>query len=174
MNRRLVPAGLASALAVQGIAAVFFAFDAAEELSHDPSGLHPLTEGLVALALFIGMGLVARALVAALRQGRAQSSALAIASGEFRRVIEMHFDRWQLTPAEREVALYSLQGHELERIAALRGAALGTVRAQLTKIYAKSGTANRAQLGAVFVETLLSPGTGPKSETPAAEVVSKS
>lgn len=158
---------------MQGVALVFFILDAAEEMAHDPSDLHPWTEGLVALALGVGMALVARALVDSLRRAWAQSSALAIAAGEFRRVIDQRFDDWHLTAAEREVALLSLQGHEIDRIAALRGAALGTVRAQLTKIYAKSGTANRAQLGAVFVETLLSP-PGPRSETPMTEVVSRS
>lgn len=171
--KALLPAGLAGALVVQGLAMVFFLLDAAEEISHDPSGLHPLTEGSVALALGLGMLFVGRALLASLAQARAQTSALAIAAGEFRRVVDQHFDSWGLTAAEREVALLSLRGFELERIATLRGAAPGTVRAQLTRIYAKSGTANRAQLSAVFVETLLSPEeVGQKSESAATDVVS--
>ena len=167
-RKALVPAGLAAALVVQALAGVFFLLDAGDELAHDPSGLHPLTEGLVAVSMTLGILLVGRALLLSLAQARVQDSALAIASGEFRRVVDQHFDRWQLTRAEREVALLSLRGHELERIASLRGAAPGTVRAQLTRIYAKSGTANRAQLGAVFVETLLTP------EPPAEDDVSKS
>lgn len=141
---RLIPAGLVLVLALQGLAMAFFLFDAADELSHDPSGLHPLTEGLTAVALGAGILLVGRALLRSLHHARQHKSALAIASGEFRRVIEAEFDLWHLTPAERAVALLSL-----------RGSALGTVRAQLAKIYAKSGTANRAQLSAVFVERLM-------------------
>jgi DNA-binding NarL/FixJ family response regulator len=154
-TERLIPAGLVLVLALQGLAMAFFLFDAADELSHDPSGLHPLTEGLTAVALGAGILLVGRALLRSLHHARQHKSALAIASGEFRRVIEAEFDLWHLTPAERAVALLSLRGFELDKIAELRGSALGTVRAQLAKIYAKSGTANRAQLSAVFVERLM-------------------
>ena len=156
-----MPIGLLAALGVQMLAMGFYAFDAAEELSHDPGGIHAVTEILVAIGLAIGMVLVARALLRSLRDQRAQQSALAIARGEFRRVIQGHFDAWGLTAAEREVALLSLQGHELDHIATLRGAAASTVRAQLTRIYAKSGTTNRAGLSAVLVETLMEPATGP-------------
>jgi DNA-binding CsgD family transcriptional regulator len=170
---RLIPVGLAAALTVQAFALVFFFLDAGEELDRDPLGLHPISEALMALGLALGMVLVARSLLASLRRGRDQASALTRAATEFRLLVETQFDQWQLTKAEREVALLSLQGHEMDRIAALRGAAVGTVRAQLTRIYAKSGTANRAQLSAVFVQTLLAP-QGPRSETALQEVVSKS
>jgi DNA-binding CsgD family transcriptional regulator len=69
--------------------------------------------------------------------------------------MEQQFDLWKLTNAEKVIAVLSLQGHELEKIAAIRGAAVGTVRAQLAKIYGKSGVSNRAQLSAVFVERLI-------------------
>lgn len=164
-NERLIPIGLASVLGVQGFAILFFLMDAAEELSHDPTGLHPVTEASVALALGFGMLIVGLALQRSLRQARVQRSALAIASGEFQKVMEEQFGRWKLTKAERAVAILSLQGHELEKIAAIRGSAVGTIRAQLAKIYAKSGVSNRAQLSAVFVERLIA-GADPPSPSP--------
>lgn len=133
---------------------VFFLMDAAEELAHDPGGIHPVTEAVVAIALGVGVVLVALALYRSLRELRSQRSVLAIASGNFRLVMEEQFDRWKLTAAEREVALMSLQGKDLEDIAALRGSAVGTIRAQLAKIYAKANVSNRAQLSAVFVAQL--------------------
>lgn len=154
-NERLVPAGLAVVLGIQALAMVFFLMDAGEELSHDPTGLHPLTEASVALALGFGILVVGQVLLRALRTARSQTTALAIAAGEFRRVMEEQFDRWHLTKAERDVAILSLQGYELEKIAAIRGSAVGTVRAQLAKIYGKSGASNRAQLSSVFVEQLM-------------------
>ena len=160
-NERLVPVGLALVLGIQAIAMVFFLLDAAEELSHDPSGLHPITEASVALALGFGIVIVGLALFRSLRQARSQRSALAIASGEFRRVMDEQFIRWKLTKAEKAVAVLSLQGHELEKIAALRGSAVGTIRAQLAKIYSKSGVSNRAQLSAVFVEQLMADDSQP-------------
>ncbi len=158
-NERLIPLGLAVVLGIQALAMVFFLMDAAEELSHDPTGLHPISEASVALALGIGIVVVGRELLRSLRTARAQSSALAIASGEFLKVMEEHFDLWSLTKAERDVVILSLKGFELERIAQIRGSAVGTVRAQLAKIYSKSDTSNRAQLSAVFVEKLM-PGEG--------------
>lgn len=161
---RLVPAGLGFVLILQVFAMLFFLMDAVEELSHDPTGLHPVSEAVVALALGFGLFVVGRALFRSLHKARSQRSALAIASGEFMRVVEAQFDLWGLTKAEREVAILSMQGHELEKIAQIRGSAAGTVRVQLAKIYAKSGTANRAQLSAVFVERLM----GRSDESPSA------
>ena len=40
------------------------------------------------------------------------------------------------------------------------GAAQGTVRAQLTRIYAKAGVSGRAQFAAFFVEDLLAGAVG--------------
>lgn len=160
-NERLVPFGLVLILALQVFAMAFFLVDAAEELAHDPTGLHPLTEALVALGLGFGLISGALALVRSLRTAQSQGSALALASGEFLRVIEAQFEAWHLTPAEREIALLSLRGHELERIAEIRGAAVGTIRAQLAKIYGKSGTSNRAQLSAVFVAQLMDAAAAP-------------
>jgi DNA-binding CsgD family transcriptional regulator len=152
---RLLPAGLAAILGLQLLALVFFFADAGEELASAALSLHPVSELAVALALAFGTVFIARALFQSLAKEAEQRTALAVAAGEFRRVMEEDFARWGLTAAEREVARLSLGGHELDRIAEIRGAAPGTVRAQLSRIYAKSGVANRAQLSALFVEKLL-------------------
>jgi hypothetical protein len=57
-------------------------------------------------------------------------------------------------------------------IAELRGAAQGTVRAQLTRIYAKAGVSGRAQFAAFFVEDLLGESLPPAQ--PAASVQERS
>ena len=63
-----------------------------------------------------------------------------------------------LTMAEREVGMLALKGIDLAEIARLRGSAQGTVRAQMTRIYAKAGVSGRAQFAAWFVEELLGEG----------------
>ena len=50
------------------------------------------------------------------------------------------------------------QALDVAEIAELRGAAQGTVRAQLTRIYSKAGVSGRAQFAAFFVEDLLGQG----------------
>jgi len=56
------------------------------------------------------------------------------------------------------IGLMAIKGLDLAEIAAVRGAAQGTVRAQLTRIYAKAGVSGRAQFAAYFVEDLLGQG----------------
>ena len=80
--------------------------------------------------------------------------------------IEMQFSRWNLTEAEREVALLLLKGLSLKEIAALRLTTERTVRAQARALYSKAGLSGRAALSAFFLEDLLAPiGAGEREET---------
>lgn len=72
-------------------------------------------------------------------------------------VIDRQFSAWNLSIAEKEVALLLLKGLSLKEIAEVRTTAEKTVRIQATSIYHKSGLAGRAELSAFFLEDLLSP-----------------
>jgi DNA-binding CsgD family transcriptional regulator len=71
--------------------------------------------------------------------------------------IDRQFDRWGLTPAEREVALLQLKGLRHRDIAGLRQTSERTVRQQALSIYRKSGLNSRNDLAAFFLEDLLLP-----------------
>jgi DNA-binding CsgD family transcriptional regulator len=71
--------------------------------------------------------------------------------------IESQFSRWNLTEAEREVALLLLKGLSLKEVAAIRATTERTIRAQSRAIYTKAGLTGRAALSAFFLEDLLSP-----------------
>lgn len=71
--------------------------------------------------------------------------------------INRQFDRWALTPAEREVALLQLKGLRHKAIAELRNTSERTVRQQALAIYRKSGLSGRPDLAAFFLEDLLLP-----------------
>ncbi len=58
---------------------------------------------------------------------------------------------FDLTPAEARVASALMTGADLASIAAQHGVSLGTVRAQLRAIYAKTGTHRQAQLVALLL-----------------------
>ncbi len=73
------------------------------------------------------------------------------------RVIEEQCNEWQLSTAEKEVALLLLKGLSLKEIAALRETAERTVRQQASTVYAKAGISGRAELSAFFLEDLLLP-----------------
>ena len=53
------------------------------------------------------------------------------------------------------MALFALKGCDVAEIAELRGAATGTVRSQLSQIYAKAGVTSQAMLVSLFIEDLL-------------------
>lgn len=159
-GRKASPRGtmLAAFLAIQGLAAVFFVGDVVMDLREGADRGHLVLEGLVTLALLVGIGLGLAVLRDASERLRAQEAALAVASGALADVVQAQFADWGLTPAEQDVGLLALKGLDVAEIAALRGAAQGTVRAQLTRIYAKAGVSGRAQFAAHFVEDLLGEG----------------
>ncbi len=71
--------------------------------------------------------------------------------------IEGQFSRWNLTEAEREVALLMLKGLSHKEIATVRAVSERTVREQARAVYSKSGLTGRAGLSAFFLEDLLAP-----------------
>ncbi|MCB9559138.1 MAG: LuxR family transcriptional regulator [Kofleriaceae bacterium] len=75
--------------------------------------------------------------------------------------IDAQLTRWQLTGAEREIALLLLKGLSLKEIAGVRETSERTVRQQALAVYRKSGLGGRAELAAFFLEDLLLPGGVP-------------
>lgn len=73
------------------------------------------------------------------------------------RAIDDQFRAWQLTPAEREVALLLLKGHGHKQIAALTARSERTVRQHAVSVYEKAGLSGRAELAAFFLQDLLLP-----------------
>jgi DNA-binding CsgD family transcriptional regulator len=82
--------------------------------------------------------------------------------------IDVQFSRWNLTEAEREVALLLLKGLSLKEVATVRATNERTVRSQARALYAKAGLSGRAALSAFFLEDLLAPIEGVSTpDTPA-------
>lgn len=71
--------------------------------------------------------------------------------------MDMQFDAWCLTPAEKDVALLLIKGLSHKEIAQLRERAERTVRQQALAVYRKSNLSGRASLAAYFLEDLLLP-----------------
>jgi DNA-binding CsgD family transcriptional regulator len=154
-------AALSVILAVQVLAGVFFLGDVIADAMADGGSTHLYLEALVAVALCGGLAVSAAALKAAHEQIRSQEQALAVAAGALHDVVQAQFEAWGLTAAERDVGMLALKGLDVGDIAALRGAASGTVRAQLSRVYTKAGVTGRAQFVALFVEDLLAGLPGP-------------
>jgi len=71
--------------------------------------------------------------------------------------IDTQFERWGLTPAEREVGLLLLKGLSHREVADVRATSEATVRQQALAVYRKAGLRNRSDLSAFFLEDLLLP-----------------
>lgn len=140
---------------VQAIAAVFFVADALGDLGEDGVTLHIAIEGLIAFALLAGVILGASHTRLLLAEAHRRETALAIARGALAEHLSARFGEWELTPAESEVALFALKGCDASEIAKMRNAAQGTVRAQLSSIYAKAGVSSQAALVSLFFDELL-------------------
>ena len=78
----------------------------------------------------------------------------------FGQAIDERFAAWDLTPAEREVALLLLKGRSHKQIAYATGRSERTVRQHAVAVYHKSGLNGRAELAAFFLEDILLPESG--------------
>ncbi len=146
---------VAAVVVVQAVAAVFFVADALGDAAEDGLTDHIVIEALIAIALLAGVGLGAWHTRVLLAEARRRERALAVASGALADHIAQRFADWGLTGAESDVALFALKGCDAAEIAAMRGAAQGTVRAQLSQVYAKAGVTSQAGLVSLFLEDLL-------------------
>lgn len=109
----------------------------------------------VTIGLVFGTILGWSALRHSRRKGRETERKLKDASNAFMQVMAEHFDQWGLTPAESDVALFSLKGLTVNEIAELRGTSAGTIKAQTNAIYRKAGVSGRPQLLSVFIDDLI-------------------
>jgi DNA-binding CsgD family transcriptional regulator len=82
------------------------------------------------------------------------------------RAIDEQFSSWQLTSAERDVALYLLKGYSHKAIGKETQRSPQTVRQHAAAVYKKAGLTGRAELSAFFLEDLMLPGTPPRRVPP--------
>lgn len=152
-------------LIIQSVAAAYFVIDGIDDLlgqAKQGVDLEVVMECLVAFALLAGVVMGSRYVRGIHRELRQKEQSLAKAKGALSEHIAMRFTEWDLSPGESDVALFALKGLEIAEIARLRSAATGTVRSQLSQIYAKAGVSSQAMLVSLFIEDLveIAPGQG--------------
>ena len=152
---------LALPLALMGlqiIAAAYFVIDGFEDQFLAGSGgvtLDFVMECVIALALLAGVIASSRNIVRLTGELSRKEQSLARVRGAFADHVAQRFQHWGLTKGEGEVALFALKGCDIAEIARLRGAAVGTIRSQLSQIYAKAGVSSQAMLVSSFIDDLL-------------------
>jgi DNA-binding CsgD family transcriptional regulator len=160
--------------------ALLAALDLAADLREGTTVGHIVVEGGVFLMGMIGAVFMGGRLMHVVRSGRAaREEAFALAErlkaseeeaarwrDEARDLlkglgaaIDRQFQRWTLSPAEKEVALLLLKGLSHKEIAEVRSITEATARQQARAVYKKAGLSGRNDLAAFFLEDLLLPGS---------------
>lgn len=129
----------------------FFGLAADAAGDDDGDGL----EAVVVVALIFGLIYSGAEMLRVLRRQRLLEDQLRAASGAFNQLLQERFETWELTAAERDVALLALKGLSIAEIAGLRDSKEGTVKAQCSAIYRKAGVSGRPQLISLFIEELM-------------------
>jgi DNA-binding CsgD family transcriptional regulator len=170
---------LAAVAAAFLLVVVLTLVDLVGDLANPWAGVHVLIEGGVVLVGLGGGVMAARRLFVMMRAGRAARAEVdalqvQLRSSEVEAVrwrtqahdllqglaiaLDQQFERWALSPAEKEVALLLLKGLSHREVAAVRSITEATARQQARAVYKKSGLAGRNDLAAFFLEDLLVPG----------------
>ena len=154
------PIVLTLLIAVQMICTAFFVvdviFDASEAGWNPVADPEAFLEGSMVLCLAAAIWVELRFLMRLLRHNAHLARQVSLATGAFHEIVEAQFSAWELTGAERDVAMFTLKGLTIPEIAALRGSAEGTVKSHLNAIYRKAGVSGRGALLSHFIEELMS------------------
>lgn len=165
------------------LVAALGALDLAGDLLEGAAGWHVAVEAAATVVGLLGVVLAARRLRRLAREARALASRAGEAEGRagelasrlrqadedaarwkaeaasliagLGEAIDAQLVRWQLSAAEKEVALLLLKGLSHKEIAEARGTSEATVRQQARALYKKAGLAGRHDLAAFFLEDLL-------------------
>lgn len=173
-ERPLLTLTLIAFTLMAGLAAV----DLVSDLREGTTISHVVVEGTILLLGFLGAALVARKLMLVKRLARAASAEASSLAGELAKsaaeaerwrseardlmrglsqAVDEQFDRWQLSPAEKEVGLLLLKGLSHREIAEARSVTEATARQQARAVYKKAGLSGRHDLAAFFLEDLMLP-----------------
>ncbi|NNC65367.1 MAG: response regulator transcription factor [Gammaproteobacteria bacterium] len=155
--------------------AVLVVFDILADMSEGTTVTHLAIEAGIALVALIGIGALVWRVVSVARRARAQAVELNHDLEQSRHdaitwrkeaqdllaglasKIDSQFEKWNLTPAEKDVALFLLKGFSHKDVARLRQVSEATARQQARAIYKKAGIAGRHDLAAFFLEDLVLP-----------------
>lgn len=173
-DRRILLTTLLSFCLMAGLSA----WDLMTDLGEGTKAGHVIAEAFLLAVGFLGAAFVARLLLQATRRAREAAAQLASVADALRRTeadarrwrqeardlirglsqaVDEQFERWQLSSAEKEVALLLLKGLSHKEVAQVRKVTEATARQQARSVYRKGGLEGRHDLAAFFLEDLMLP-----------------
>lgn len=161
---------LTALIVFQSVCAAFFLFDSVEDVAKfglsAASDWQLWIEMLATAGLLAGIAIEAVLLRRMLARAIRNERAMGIAQGALHELIDGYFRQWGLTPAEADVARFTLKGFSIAETARFRGSAEGTVKTHLNAIYRKAGVTGRGPLVSLLIEDLISdPLVGDRPDT---------
>ncbi len=111
-------------------------------------------EVLIMLSLFGAIAVLGFEVHKMRRYQNSLEDKIARASSAFDELLNAYFDDWAFTSAERDVARLLIKGCSTAEMAEIRNAKEGTIKAQTSSIYKKSGYAGKAQFLSALLEDL--------------------
>jgi DNA-binding NarL/FixJ family response regulator len=171
-------------LVVFVLMAALAGMDLVADLGEGTSAGHVLAEAAILVLGLAGAGFVARMLLSLSRAARDEAARAQTLAGQLAektseaeryrseardlmlglsRAVDAQFDRWQLSPAEKEVGLLLLKGLSHREVAQVRQVSEATARQQARALYRKAQLSGRHELAAFFLEDLMLPPQSPSA-----------
>ena len=168
---RLVP----TLIAVFAIIALLVVVDVIADIDEGTNAAHVAVEAGIGLFALIGVVTLIWRVIGEARSARRRAAKLSDDLASTRQAaqdwrseaqgllqglsaqIDAQFSKWNLTSAEKEVALLLLKGFSHRDVARLRNVNETTARQQARSIYKKAGLSGRHDLAGFFLEDLMLP-----------------
>ena len=146
------------------LAFIFFLFDVVFDMrDHFSDGtpyskeevIHLVFEGGAVVALLFGMVSLFNYTSFLKNQNIKAQMQLSALKVDFDEYVRNQFAKWELTVAEKDVALLLLRGLNTSDIADLRSVSVGTIKVQAHNVFGKSGVSSRVEFMALFMDEFI-------------------
>ena len=154
------------------LSALFFFQDVANDIKEHiatdtaysfGSALHLFFEILATIGLTLGLIEILTYIKELQKSDEKHELQLKHLTEDFDALVHKRFNKWDLTDAEKDIALYMLRGLSNSEIADLRKVAVGTVRVQSHRVLQKAGASSRTELMSIFMEEFMDVGLEARS-----------
>ena len=157
---------------IMALSALFFFQDVANDIKEHiatdtaysfGSALHLFFEILATIGLTLGLIEILTYIKELQKSDEKHELQLKHLTEDFDALVHKRFNKWDLTDAEKDIALFMLRGLSNSEIADLRKVAVGTVRVQSHRVLQKAGASSRTELMSIFMEEFMDVGLEARS-----------